>query len=96
MTKKLDTFNLRDKFGGTPAEIREAAVAAAKRRSEFAGWEFHEVRASSKAPFTDGEFTCYPFEIYGVETAGQQIGEDASKTPSTSENRGVAAQEPNP
>lgn len=93
-TKKLDSFRLRDKFNGSPEEIQAAAFDAAKRRAEFAGWEVSEVRPSADNYVTkEGEFTCYAYDIFGVEVDSQDLSSAKDSNSESNTNSGLAARE---
>lgn len=67
MTKKLDTFVLKDKFSLSAPEILEEAQASSQRRAEMMGWVDISVVRTNDASFTDGEFTCYTFDLLGTD-----------------------------
>lgn len=94
--KKLDTFVLRDKFRLESDTIIQEAQASAVRRSEVMGWEDVSVRASDAVPTTDGEYTCYAFEIWGVAAAPILIGESTPESGDSQADKGIAAREVNP
>ena len=94
MTKKLDTFILGDKFGLSEEEIFEQAQLSAYRQAEMMGWTEVSVQRTSDAPFKEGEFTCYTFNLFGIDVSSQS--EDENKdTPSRrkSGSGGIAARE---
>jgi hypothetical protein len=88
MTKKLDTFVFKDKFNGTEEEIFEEAQVASMRRAEMMGWaEISTVRTSDPT-YKDGEYTCYTFDLMGIDVSSQS--EDEEKT-RRSKKSGMAA-----
>ncbi|MCB0363113.1 MAG: hypothetical protein KDD35_10340 [Bdellovibrionales bacterium] len=85
--KKLDTFNLRDKYQLSSERIIEEAQASAIRRAEVMGWIDVTVRPSDVQVTSDGEYKCYSFEIWGVEV-------DSSSLDSTLQEKDMSSQEP--
>jgi len=94
--KKLDTFNFRDKYGWTLEAILAEAHATAVRRADMMGWLDVTVRESGKTPTKDGEFTCYSFEIWGVENQSMPTGQETQKISEPRDAGGQAAKEANP
>lgn len=83
--KKLDTFILRDRFSSSPETLQEEAQASAIRRSEVMEWVEVSVKPSEVAVFTDGEFQCHSFEIWGFEAESAETerqSEEASQVKS--------------
>lgn len=94
--KKLDTFNFRDKYGWTFEAILAEAHATAVRRSDMMDWRDVTVRESGNAPTKDGEFTCYSFEIWGIENQSTLPDQGPQKISEPHDSHGKAAREVNP
>lgn len=80
ISKKLDSFVIRDSFGLSEDQIFEEAQASAIRRSEMMKWTDISVVRSSKATFTDGDFTCFAFDLFGIGLGSQFEGGESTKT----------------
>jgi hypothetical protein len=91
--KKLDIFSLRDKFELPLERINEEAQASAIRRAEVMGWSEVEVRASDKPVISEGEFKCYSFEIWGIESESATSDNSKSEKAGTSQEPRTAARE---
>ncbi len=94
--KKLDTFNFRDKYGWAMDAILTEAHATAVRRADMMNWQDVTVRESGKASTKDGEFTCYSFEIWGIENQTLPLDQKDQEVPVSNEIRGQAARDINP
>ncbi|MBI2603876.1 MAG: hypothetical protein HYW48_12555 [Deltaproteobacteria bacterium] len=91
MTKKLDTFVLKDKFSLSVPEIFEEAQASSQRRAEMMGWVDISVVRTSDPSFTEGEFTCYTFDLLGTGAGFQHENEDLKTTSARPKRTGIAA-----
>ena len=96
MAKKLDTFVLRDKFGLKPDTIAQEALASAVRRSEVMGWREVSVRPADATPTSEGEYKCYPFEIWGLAAESKPTDQSSSEKVNSPLDKGAAASEVNP
>ena len=92
---KLDTFILRDKFGLSPAELLSAAQGSAQKRAEVMNWEVSRVELSGKEPYSDGEFLCHAFDIWGIEGASMSEREHNRTAQDTQSVEKRAAQDAN-
>lgn len=65
MKQKLDTFELKDQFNLPHGEIVEAAVGAAVRRADMAGWGECCIVHRPDLVYLEGDFKIHTFEIWG-------------------------------
>ncbi|MDB5037777.1 MAG: hypothetical protein JWQ35_1305 [Bacteriovoracaceae bacterium] len=93
--KKLDTFILRDKFNLSAEALTQEAQASAVRRSEIMGWTDVSIRPLDAPVTIDGEYKCFSFEVWGVESSVITAGQGASKDKNFSSTSGIAAPEVN-
>ncbi len=94
--KKLDSFVIKDKYGLTELQVFEEAQASAIRRSEMMGWTDISVVRNSDATFTEGEFTCYTFDLLGADSIPQNENEESKSKVLPPSSSGIAAREISP
>lgn len=91
--KKLISFVFQDEFSLDSNEIQKRAEVVAQNQANENGWT-NLILKLSGAPFKDETFTCYPFDVYGIEGSSQGSGSsdsDHSRDHSSS-GHGIAAQ----
>ena len=69
MPEKLDSFILQDALGLSENELFKRAMMSAQYRAEIMGWIDISVERTNDPPFSEGEFTCYTFDLLGTDTA---------------------------
>lgn len=75
--KKLTTFIFKDQYGWSYEQIWEEAHRSAIRRADMLGWSEIELQSSKQNSFIQDGFTCYEFDILGIETSGIESNFDS-------------------
>lgn len=91
--KKLDTFELKDRYTLDSAAILEEAQAAAVRRAEVMGWTEISVRPTGEDVTVHGDFRCYRFELWGVDALSSTLESEQSELNSIENIDSLAARD---